>query len=243
MIELNERGLSHFANFETITKVMPADFLETPNVLIFLVDMAQLGRAIGKRGINVERLKNYFKKKVVIIGDSTDVEIFVRNFFNNIEINDFEIMDIMGERNIVLTVEEKDRGIAIGREGERIKAAKEFLKRKFKATIMLKTKRSVATGAHSRGVEYVPEKALEEDAVIEKKEEGKAQGKTDDVNKEEKKEDKKVEKEEEKASEKKEGIKEEKKEESAVEKKDPKKEESFLDTLIDEKKEGMSSSD
>jgi N utilization substance protein A len=225
---------------------MPSDFLETPNILIFLVDMAQLGRAIGKKGINVERLKNYFKKKVVIIGDSTDVEIFVRNFFNNIEINYFEIMDIMGERNIILTVEEADRGIAIGREGERIKAAKEFLKRKFKATIMLKTKRSVATGAHSRGVEYVPEKALEEDAVIEKKEE-KVEGKKEE-GKVEKKEKKKDDQEDVKIEEKIEEkevklIAEAKKEEVKLiveekkEKKDLKKEEkSFLDTLIDEKK-------
>ena len=41
-----------------------------------------------------------------------------------------EIANVMGESNIVLTVDEKDRGIAIGKEGERIKAAKEFLKKK-----------------------------------------------------------------------------------------------------------------
>ena len=42
-----------------------------------------------------------------------------------------EIANVMGEANIVLTVDEKDRGIAIGKEGERIKAAKEFLKKKY----------------------------------------------------------------------------------------------------------------
>ena len=47
----------------------------------------------------------------------------------------------MNEKNIIFTVDEKDRGIAIGKNGERIKSAKEFLKRKFNAKLILKTKR------------------------------------------------------------------------------------------------------
>ena len=70
-------------------------------------------------------------------------EGFVRNFFGNIAIHDIEIRDVMGEKNIMLTIDEKDRGIAIGRDGERIKAAKSFLKKKFNATVHIRTRRSV----------------------------------------------------------------------------------------------------
>ena len=149
MLELDARGLNFFTNFEKITGVMPVDFLENDNGLIFLVDQLKLGKAIGKKGVNIKKLKELFRKRVVIIGDSKDPELFVRSFFSNIEITAVEIANVMGESNIVLTVDEKDRGIAIGKEGERIKAAKEFLKKKFKATIVLRTSRP----AISRGVE------------------------------------------------------------------------------------------
>lgn len=160
VIELNEKGLGYFTQFEKTTHVMPSDYLETPNVLIFLVDLIRLGKAIGKKGANVKRLKDMFRKKVVVIGDSDDPEIFVRNFFNNVSIMNIEVANVMGESNIVLTVDEKDRGIAIGKDGERIKAAKEFLKKKFKATIVLKTRRTDIYPVESRGVEAKEEVEL-----------------------------------------------------------------------------------
>lgn len=161
VVELNEKGLKYFTEFEKVTRVMPSDYLETDNGLVFLVDLVSLGKAIGKKGANVKRLKDLFRKKVVVIGDSNDPEIFVRNFFNNVSIDNIEIANVMGESNIVLTVDEKDRGIAIGREGERIKAAKQFLKKKFKATIVLRTKRQdFGHGVQSRGVEIKDEMEL-----------------------------------------------------------------------------------
>lgn len=179
MVELTEKGLSYFTQFERVTRVMPSDYLETANGLLFLVDLPSLGKAIGKKGANVKRLSEMFRKKVVVIGDSGDPEIFVRNFFNNVGIANLEIVDIMGERNIILTVDENDRGIAIGRAGERIKAAKELLKKKFKATIVLRTRRSMDSGhgVESHGVEAVAEAPMEQAAKIEvvKKEEGKGE--------------------------------------------------------------------
>jgi N utilization substance protein A len=165
VIELDEKGLKYFAEFEKVTRVMPSDFLETQSGLIFLVDLVNLGKAIGKKGVNVKKLKDRFRKRVVVIGDSTDPEIFVRNFFNNVGIANIEVANIMGEANIILTVDEADRGIAIGKEGERIKAAKELLKKKFKATIVLRTKRTdIGHGVISRGVEIDESPSLEEAA-------------------------------------------------------------------------------
>jgi len=171
LIELDDKGLNYFTQFEKVTQVMPSDFLETSGWLLFLVDLAQLGKAIGKKGVNVKKLAEMFRKKVVVIGDSKDPEIFVRSFFNNVGIVNIEIIDVMGEKNIVLTVNENDRGIAIGREGERIKAAKELLKKKFNATIVLRTKRSMddGFGIQSRGVEIVAETTLEQGANLQSK--------------------------------------------------------------------------
>lgn len=142
MVELTEDDLSMFSNFEKITHVMPSDYLTTETSILFLVGHEVLGKAIGKNASNIKKLVDVFKKRVIIVADSPDLEIFIRNFFGNIKIYDIEIRDIMGEKAVMLTIEEKDRGIAIGRDGERVKAAKTLLKKKFNATVHIKTRRT-----------------------------------------------------------------------------------------------------
>ena len=141
MVELTGDDLTILSNFEKITHVMPSDYLSTDTLMVFLVDQQSLGRAIGKGGSNIQKLKDLFRRKVVIVGDNADLEGFLRSFFNNIEIHNIEVRDVMGEKAVMLTIDEKDRGIAIGRDGERIKAAKVFLKKKFNATVHLRTRR------------------------------------------------------------------------------------------------------
>ncbi len=142
-MELTGDDLSMFSDFEKITHVMPSDYLTTESSIIFLVSQDSLGKAIGKQSSNIKKLAVVFRKRVIIVADSDDPEGFVRSFFGNIAIHDIEIRDVMGEKNIMMTIEEKDRGIAIGRDGERIKAAKSFLKKKFNATVHIRTRRSV----------------------------------------------------------------------------------------------------
>lgn len=142
MVELSGDDLAMFSNFEKITHVMPSDYLSTETSIIFLVNRESLGKAIGKGATNIEKLKMVFRKRVVVVADSDDPEAFLRNFFGNIEIFHIEIRDIMGEKAMLVTIDEKNRGIAIGRDGERIKAAKTFMKKKFNATVQLRTRRT-----------------------------------------------------------------------------------------------------
>ena len=144
MVEFTEDDLTFLSNFEKVTHVMPSDYLSTETLVIFLVAPEVLGKAIGKGGSNIQKLKDIFRKKVILVGDNSDLEGFIRSFFNNITIYDMEVRDVMGEKNVMLTVDEKDRGIAIGRDGERIKAAKVLLKKKFNATVHVRTRRSSA---------------------------------------------------------------------------------------------------
>ncbi len=143
MVELTGDDLSIFSNFERITHVMPSDYLSTESSVIFLVSPESLGKAIGKQAVNIGKLTTLFRKRVIVVADSKEPESFLKNFFGNIAIHDIDVRDVMGEKAIMLTIDEKDRGIAIGRDGERIKAAKTLLKKKFNATVHIKTKRSV----------------------------------------------------------------------------------------------------
>ncbi|NYZ77330.1 NusA-like transcription termination signal-binding factor [Candidatus Micrarchaeota archaeon] len=141
MVELTEKGLGYFSVFESVSRVMPSDFVESENFLIFVVDPLQLGKAIGKNGSNIEKLSRMFKKKIVAVADSDDPEIFLRNFLKNVSVLGVETRQVMNENAMIVTVDEKDRGIAIGRGGERIKALKELMKSKFNATVHIRTRR------------------------------------------------------------------------------------------------------
>lgn len=143
MVELNSDDLKIFSAFEKLTGVMPNDYLSSETGIYFLVPQPELGKAIGKKGANMEKLRNAMHNKVVIVGDSDELESFVRSFFNNIDIIHVEIREAMGDKAVFLTINEEQRGIAIGKAGERIKAAKAFLKKKFNATISLHTQRAV----------------------------------------------------------------------------------------------------
>jgi N utilization substance protein A len=142
MVELTGEDLTFFSKFESITGVMPVDFKSSGDLLIFLVEPNKLGKAIGKKGSNIEKLGKVFRKKVMITADSPDIENFISSFFNNINIQAVDVKDIMGSKAVVLFIDENDRGIAIGKGGDRIKAAKSLLKEKFDATLHLKTRRT-----------------------------------------------------------------------------------------------------
>lgn len=140
-MEINERGLFLFTLFETVTSVMPRDYAEAENMIIFVVDPFQLGKSIGKNGSNVEKLKAKLKKKVFVVADANDATLFIKNFFSNLNILSIEERNVMNERSFLVYFDEKDRGLAIGKNGERIKILKDFLKKKFNATAYVRTRR------------------------------------------------------------------------------------------------------
>jgi len=94
-----------------------------------------------KKAINLKRLRKKFNKIVVIVPKYNNPEKFTRAFFKNIRIIDIEVREAMGEKTLFLSIDEQDRGIAIGKEGSRIKTFKEFLKRLFNMSLSMKAKR------------------------------------------------------------------------------------------------------
>lgn len=142
-MEFTGEELQLFDFFSKQTGVEALDLERTEYGLVFLVSKENLGRAIGKNGATIERLRKSLRQNTFIYADSDQLEEFVRNLFNNVSIENIEVREAMGDKAVFLTVAEKDRGIAIGKEGQRIKVAKLLLKKKFNSTISIKTRRAV----------------------------------------------------------------------------------------------------
>jgi len=139
--DLTTDDLAFLSLFGDMIHVSPLDYVDTGPAITFLVDARDLGKAIGKGAENLKKLRKVFNKVVVIISRYNNPEKFTKSFFKNVRIIDIEIREAMGEKTLFLSIDERDRGIAIGREGSRIKTFKEFLKRLFKMTLIMKAKR------------------------------------------------------------------------------------------------------
>ncbi len=99
--------------------------------LIFLVKPSDVGRAVGRRGRNLELLRKLFRKNVEVVAYSPDLEEMIRNLFPNARILDISIRDRGGEKHVVVKVHEEDKGRAIGREGRNVKRARLVLRELF----------------------------------------------------------------------------------------------------------------
>jgi len=142
-VEISQDDLGIINLFASICGVMPTDMVKDGKNYVFLVDPMFLGKAIGKEGANIKRLRARLGGNVMIAKDASTEEDFLRGYLNNVQILDIERREAPGQVALFITVPDVQRGIAIGKEGMRIKALKAVMKRKFGVDIFLKTRRTV----------------------------------------------------------------------------------------------------
>lgn len=140
MVELTNDDLKALTLFEKLTGACASDIIITESAVVFLVAADQMGRAIGPKGSHVTKVRNAFSRRVLIFEDKTDLEEFIKNIFAPITIKNINIHEKSNNKTVFVTVDEKDRGAAIGRGGDRIKTQRALLKRKFNCDLRLVTK-------------------------------------------------------------------------------------------------------
>lgn len=115
------------ALFESMTGAKVKDCIPNEK-LVFVVEENEMGKAIGKNGINIKRMENALKKKIRLIEFSNDVLKFVRNMVYPIEIS-----DVQREENDII-IHGKDTGakaMLIGRGRQNINHLTGIVKRYF----------------------------------------------------------------------------------------------------------------
>ncbi len=128
-ITLDKSTLGYISVFEKVTRTQVKDCIETPDKLVFVVANGQIRAAIGRRGENVKRLHDMLKKNLDIIEYSDDPATFVKKIFHNFKIKDVKIEKRGNRVHATVSVESKDKGKIIGRDGKNLKLAREILNR------------------------------------------------------------------------------------------------------------------
>ena len=137
MVKLGNDEIKCIALFEQITGAGAEDCLIEPARLTFLVKPGDAGKAIGRGGANIRRARDAFRKGVEVFESANTLEGFVRNLFPGVAVKSVSIREAGGAKAAHVMVEEKDRGAAIGKGGERIKLARIMLERHYGAELKL----------------------------------------------------------------------------------------------------------
>ena len=140
MVELDNDSLKCIAIFESLTGAIAKDVAITDKSVVFIVMAGDLGKAIGKKGANITRVRQAFARQVLVFEDSPDMEQFIRNLFGSIAVKNINVHEKSDSKIAYVTVDEHDRGNAIGRNGDRIKVGRSLLQRRFGCDLRLVSK-------------------------------------------------------------------------------------------------------
>ncbi|MFH1247262.1 MAG: NusA-like transcription termination signal-binding factor [Candidatus Micrarchaeota archaeon] len=125
---LDSNSLELMKVFEQRTGAKVADVVEDKNTVVFIVEEGQIGRAIGKQGSTLARLRESFSPKIVeVIEDAPDARSMIDKTLRGAIIRNVE----NSNNHVVISVDSQTRGVAIGKNGSNIKKLKIALKRKF----------------------------------------------------------------------------------------------------------------
>ena len=126
-IKLDSDLIKLITLFESMTGAKVKDCIANEK-LVFVIEEGEMGKAIGKNGVNIKRMENMTKKKIKVVEFGSNVLQFVKIFVHPIEVLNIE------EENGVVTIHGKDTGtkaMLIGRERQNINYLSDIVKRYF----------------------------------------------------------------------------------------------------------------
>ncbi len=115
--------------FDRITHVSLKDCFEDKNqILTFVVDVENLGRAIGKHAVFVKKLEQLLKRKIRILGFHSNVRQFITQV-----IYPLHVTSVILENDILIlrNNDRKTKSLLIGRNAQNLRNTEAIVQRFF----------------------------------------------------------------------------------------------------------------
>ena len=129
-IRFDTDDIQHITLFEKITGATIKDFIQEANTICFLVKPGDMGLAIGKKGVKIERIRKALGRSILVLEFNEDAEQLLRNLFHPLEVHGFSIAKTSdGTTTATVEISRTDRSRAIGQNGSRIKIIRALAKR------------------------------------------------------------------------------------------------------------------
>ena len=131
-IKITEHEMKFIQLLQNMTGATVVDCIVDDETIMFTVKKGEVGLAVGKGGEKIKRFRSMTNKAVEIYEYMNEAEKFIKNALKPAKIKDIRIVDRMeGKKIAMVNVEAKDKGIAIGKNGDNIKKIRFLAKRYF----------------------------------------------------------------------------------------------------------------
>jgi len=133
-IKFTGTEMRYIALFESVSGASVKDCIidEEQGRVIFVVNEGQVGVAIGRGGRNIHVLERMTGKKHEIIEYSEDAMQFIKNALKPATVREVRITEKPDGKTIaVVTVNPRDKGVAIGKNGRNAERLRFLAKRYF----------------------------------------------------------------------------------------------------------------
>ena len=128
-ITFDEQTIKYVALFQDLTCTTVVDCVEAEDRLIFVVKEGDIGKAIGKKGENVAKLKRLLNKDIHVVEFSNEPEKFVANVFRNYDVKGVQLEQRGDITHATVTVDASKKGRAIGKEGRNLRVSRDLIAR------------------------------------------------------------------------------------------------------------------
>ena len=128
-IRLTAESIHYIALFENMTRAKILDCIPEEERLVYVVKQGDMGLAIGKNGENINRVKKTLDKSIELVEYSEDPVTFLKNAFGPVSLSSVNIINKNGKRLAYVEVPNKEKGLAIGRNGKNIEKVKMLVRR------------------------------------------------------------------------------------------------------------------
>ena len=125
--------LRYMALFQDITGATVKDCVidDEYNRIIFVVGKGDVGKAVGRKGSNIRKLKKIMGRDIEVVAEGETIEDMARNAVSPARVKQVRTARTGNRTTVYIHVDSKDKGTAIGKNGKNVARARMLLKRYF----------------------------------------------------------------------------------------------------------------
>jgi len=127
-VKLDQETLGLSSLMERITRARVKHCFRDEDTVYFIVAPGELGKAIGKNGVNIKRVQQELGKRIKVIEFRDDPLIFVKNIIYPVRV---EEIVLEGEEVLIKDNSKKIKGQLIGRDKSNLNLINKITKRFF----------------------------------------------------------------------------------------------------------------
>lgn len=133
-IVLTDEEMKYIALFEEVTGVVVKDCVidRERDRIIFVVKEGQVGKAVGKNGMNIKMLSKILNKAIEVVEYGESLEDVIRKSLFPARVTSIKVTKMPdGRKVVIVNVPPSDKAIAIGKNGRIVSRARVLAKRYF----------------------------------------------------------------------------------------------------------------